>query len=255
MIFGVSLTTVYFVLMREWVRALCRFLYFGAATILHIAGYVINRFAGKTKEDAGRRIRRHWLERVPGRMGLRIEVSGHAQNAPCLFVANHISYLDPIIILMHIEADVVAKSEVKRWPLIGLAGSLVGTIFVNRHQKSSRQLTAEIIYGALKNGKSILLFPEGTTTRGNMILPFRPRSFDAARSAEVPVQPVMIRYEHPSAAFVDDQTFIPHFFTLFRQKRIHAIVTFGPVFSDGNTCEESHAWMQAHLSPHTLTAV
>ena len=188
-------------------------------------------------------------------MGIRILVIGHAEKEPCLFVANHISYLDPIIILMHIEADVVAKSEVKRWPLIGLAGTLVGTIFVNRHQKSSRQLTAEVIYGALKNGKSILIFPEGTTTRGNVILPFRPRSFEAARSAKVPVQPVMIRYEQTSAAFVDDQTFIPHFFTLFRKKRIQAIVTFGPVFADGNTCEASHAWMQAHLSPHTLIAV
>ena len=222
--------------------------------VLHGLAIVLLRF-GRLDATQRRERVRWWSQRMLAVLDVGLIAEGSPRPGAKLFVANHISYLDPIIILMHIEANVVAKSEVRRWPLIGFTGTLVGTIFVNRHEKSSRNKTAGLIYSSLNAGKSILLFPEGTTTRGHTILPFKPRSFEAARSAGVPVQPVMISYKNPSVAFVDDHTFIPHFFNLFLQKRIESIVTFGPVFTDDNACEASHDWMQAHLSPHSLIAM
>ena len=133
--------------------------------------------------------------------------------------------------------------------MIGLAGYLAGTIFVNRNNKSSRSATAEAIRTALDDGTSVLVFPEGTTTDGTIILPFRPRSFEAANLAGVPVQPILISYEHSAVAFIGDDTFIPHFFRLFQLKKIRGRVLFGPLFHGDNTCHETKHWMEEMQSP------
>jgi len=155
-----------------------------------------------------------------------------------------------------VDADVVAKSEISKWPLIGYGASIVGTIFVKRDQKTSRHKTATAIREALESKKSILVFPEGTTSAGPQTLPFRPRSFEAATLAGVPVQPVAIYYDSPLVAFVGDHTFLPHFFRLFRMKEIHGKVTFGPLLYGDDTCEQSYQWindtmMQEALIPAT----
>ncbi|HUR29964.1 MAG TPA: lysophospholipid acyltransferase family protein [Saprospiraceae bacterium] len=230
--------------MQGWFRALWRFFYFILSTIFHIAGFVIDIILGKPKKAARTNLKRKWLDQVPPGMGLEFSFEGNPDQGTCLFVSNHIGYLDPFAILMHVDANLVAKSEVSRWPLIGLAGYLAGTIFVNRDKKSSRSETAEAIRRALEDQTSILVFPEGTTSAGHVILPFRPRSFEAANLAGVPVQPIVITYDHPAVAFIDDHTFIPHFFRLFQIKEIKGHVVFGPLFIGANTCNEARHWME-----------
>ena len=112
-------------------------------------------------------------------------MEGNPHPGPCLYVGNHITYIDPIVVLMHVDAKVVAKAEITSWPLVGFGASMVGTIFVKREQKSSREEAARSIREALESQDSILVFPEGTTTAGPGTLPFRPRSFDAAFLAGV----------------------------------------------------------------------
>src|SRR5687768_4992650 len=160
------MTTAFFVFMQGWIRVFWRFFYFIVSTITHIAGYLLLILKGKSKSDAARIFRKNWVRHVPDAMGFNITRAGKPFTGPCLYVANHISYIDPFVILLHVEACVVSKSEVLKWPLVGLAGSLAGTIFVNRDKKSSRANAANSIQEALEHNQSIIVFPEGTTSSG-----------------------------------------------------------------------------------------
>ena len=198
--------------MKGWIRVFWRFFYFIFSTITHIAGYAYHILTGKSKSNAAIQFRRRWLSHVPAAMGFNIKPEGKPFQGPCLYVANHISYIDPFVILLHVDAHVVSKAEVLRWPLVGVAGALAGTIFVNREKKASRARAANSIQEALEHNKSIIVFPEGTTTNGKAVLPFRPRSFQSADFAGVPVQPIAIKYDAPEVPFIGKDTFIPHFF-------------------------------------------
>lgn len=241
--------------MQAWIRVIWRFFYFAFSTIIHIAGFLFFVLIGKSKQVAGARLRRRWLSHVPAEMGLMMQVEGEPHKGTCLFVANHIGYTDPFLILIKVEANVVAKAEILRWPLIGLAGYLVGTIFVKRDNKNSRTQTANAIKEALESGTSILVFPEGTTSAGPGTLPFRPRSFEAAQMAGVPVQPIAILYESPRVAYIGDHTFIPHFFQLFRLKKIQCRVSFGPLLYGADTAHQSRVWIEERQEQEILKAV
>ena len=229
--------------MQGWIRAIWRFTYFAIATIIHIAGFILMILLGMPRKKAGARLRRRWLSHVPARMGINMKVVGDPYTGTCLYVANHIGYIDPFVILTHIEANVVAKSEILNWPLIGLGGYLAGTIFVKREKKSSRQETAIAIRKALEEGESILIFPEGTTSAGPGTLPFKPRAFESAFLAGIPVQPIALMYESPLVAFIGKHTFISHFFRLFRLKYIRGRIVFGPIFYGQDTCNLSRDWI------------
>ena len=241
--------------MLGWIRSLWRFLYFGFTTSFGIAGFFWKILWGVPKDEAGPRLRRWWLRKVPWRLGLHMELQGEPYLGTCLYVGNHITYIDPIVILMHVDANVVAKAEISNWPLMGYGASIVGTIFVKRDEKSSRQKTAIAIREALENNKSILVFPEGTTSAGPHTLPLRPRSFEAALLAGVPVQPVAIYYDSPDVAFIGDHTFLPHFFKLFSMKEIHGKVTFGPLLYGADTCEKSMEWINETMMKGSLIPV
>jgi 1-acyl-sn-glycerol-3-phosphate acyltransferase len=147
---------------------------------------------------------------------------------------------------------VVAKAEVKKWPLVGLGADLVGTIFVKREEKSSRQETANTIRTALEQKEAVLVFPEGTTSGGPYTMPFKPRSFQAAHESGAPVQPIAIIYDSPRVAYIGDDTFLPHFFGLFRMSAITGRIAFGPLMYGDDTAERARAWIdeqQANYHP------
>jgi lyso-ornithine lipid O-acyltransferase len=241
--------------MQGWIRSVWRFIYFAFSVTASLIGFVWKVILGESKEMAGIRIRRRWLNRIPRRLGVRMQVEGIPHLGPCLYVGNHVTYIDPIAVLMQVDANVVAKAEVSSWPLVGLGAAITGTIFVKREEKNSREEAAQAIRDALQNGISILVFPEGTTSAGPGTLPFRPRSFEAAQSAGVPVQPIAIIYESPEVAYIGDHTFLPHFFRVFRMRYIRGRIAFGPPLYGEDTCSRAKKWIDetqssyAHKTP------
>ena len=115
--------------------------------------------------------------------------------------------------------------------------------------------TANAIKETLQSGTSILVFPEGTTSAGPGTLPFRPRSFEAAQLAGVPVQPIAIVYKSPLVAYIDDDTFLPHFFRLFRLKSIHCRVAFGPLLYGTDTGYQARSWIEERQAQEILNTV
>jgi 1-acyl-sn-glycerol-3-phosphate acyltransferase len=130
--------------------------------------------------------------------GVEPQPSGTPSTArPTLFVANHVSYLDVIVLGRLLDATFVAKAEVARWPVIGVLARLARTEFVRRERlQSGRQASA--IADRLKTGQSVILFAEATSSDGGQVLPFKSTLFAAAYTpslaGEVMVQPITIAY-------------------------------------------------------------
>lgn len=151
-----------------------------------------------------------WSRRALTILGFRpVVVAGEAAAAgrPHLIVSNHVSWIDVVAILSETHAVFVAKSEVRRWPLIGSIAERIGTIFVQR--RCRREIASEVrtVAARLADGAAVGLFPEGTTTEGADVLPFRPLYFEAAILARMPVQPVAIRYLHDDGTPAEEAAF------------------------------------------------
>ena len=159
--------------------------------------------------------------------GLRIAVSGPIPAGPVVLVANHVGYLDPLVLASIVPCVPVAKRELAGWPLIGRAARAHGVLFVNRGEVASGAAVLRGARRALRASLSVLNFPEGTTTHGDGVLPFRRGIFGLARLADVPVVPAALVLEDRALSWVGDELLLPHLArTLARRE--HAVhVRFG----------------------------
>jgi 1-acyl-sn-glycerol-3-phosphate acyltransferase len=129
--------------------------------------------------------------------GIRVEVVGQPSAAPTvLFVANHCSYFDIVALGAKLDASFVAKKEVASWPGIGKMAQIAGTVFVERRARHSRSQRDEMTELLGKGGRSLILFPEGTSSNGQSVLPFKSSLFSVAEGElkSLPVQPVSVAY-------------------------------------------------------------
>lgn len=143
--------------------------------------------------------------------GVRARVRGPVPRSPCVLVANHVSYFDPLIIAGLSPCTAVAKREVSGWPCIGELCRRLGVLFVDRDDRVSGARTLRAALRLLEQGVSVLVFPEGSTTRGDRVLPFKRGIFGAAQLAGVPIVPVALRYDGTHAPWVGNDTFLPHY--------------------------------------------
>jgi len=117
-------------------------------------------------------------------LDVRVHVSGEiARDRPVLLIANHISWLDIIVISTLAPVHFIAKREVAEWPFFGLLAKLQRTLFVDRERRTSVKSTAHEIAERLKAGERMVLFAEGTSSDGNQILPFKSALIAAAALA------------------------------------------------------------------------
>ncbi len=162
-------------------------------------------------------------------LGLSLEVEGEPVGAaPVLFVVNHVSWVDIVVLGSVLQAGFVAKSEVKGWPGVGLLARLQGTVFIERRPHKIRG-QADQVTRALKGGRRLILFPEGTSNDGNRVLPFRSGFFSVAERWDgpeaLPVQPVSLSYvrnkglpllraRRPDVAWYGDMELAPHLWAM-----------------------------------------
>ena len=146
--------------------------------------------------ESRRALKRRWSGQLVGLLGLRINVGagGTAAVPPGLLVANHISWLDIFAINAVTPAAFVSKDDVRRWPLIGWLSAKTETIFLERGSRAAAQRTRETMVVQLQAGTHVAVFPEGTTSAGDRVLPFHAALFQGAIDAGVPVVPLVLRY-------------------------------------------------------------
>lgn len=147
-------------------------------------------------------------------------------SGPTLFVGNHMSYLDIPVFYSQRTATFVAKRQVARWPIFGAAAAAVGTVFVDRDSVKSRSKTTEAMrHAIIDRGLSIVIFPEGTSTLSGR--PWRHGALKMAREADLLVQPFTIYYRPArDAAYIDDDSFIPHLWHWVVNIKIKAEIHF-----------------------------
>lgn len=142
-----------------------------------------------------------------------------------MFVANHISWSDIHAINSIVVPRFIAKSEIKNWPVFGYLVSRVNTLFIDRSKKKDAKRTIDIAVQSLQAGDNLCLFPEGTTTDGTTVQPFKSSLIQAAIEAKATIWPIAIRYPHPNGganidvAYAGETTLIESMQKILAQKQ------------------------------------
>ncbi|MDB5478272.1 MAG: 1-acyl-sn-glycerol-3-phosphate acyltransferase [Alphaproteobacteria bacterium] len=161
-----------------------------------------------------------------------------------IFLCNHISYVDILVLGAYFDCFFVAKSDIADWPIFGFLSKVGGTIFISRQRQLVKTHLA-LLAGHVKSGQSLLIFPEGTTGDGREILPFKSSLLHAAFDAETAlvIQPLSLAYidmngyslvtqdKLDQIAWYGEMKLAPHFWNLFRQKHITAKVVIHPAIA------------------------
>ncbi|MGF1532916.1 MAG: lysophospholipid acyltransferase family protein [Bernardetiaceae bacterium] len=210
--------------------------WFRLGTFAGFSFYYISKVAlsalllGDDRERA-LRIRQDWARRMLVLLGIRLRQEGQIPEGNYLILSNHRTYIDPVLILSHGLASVVAKAEVSRWALIGWGVRVSHVVLVQRQSRQSRQATRNSVQEWLESGFSLLIFPEGTTHAGPGTLPLKPGMFKLAAEHGFGIIPTAISYREPGDAWVGDDTFIRHFLQCFAKPTTEVWVVYGqPIF-------------------------
>jgi len=178
-----------------------------------------------------------------GALGIQYRVEGTPPAGSTLIAANHLSYLDIVIVSAALPAAFVAKREIGSWPFFGPLSKMGGAIFVNRSSRASAWETAEEMAQRLAADVPVVLFPEGTSTDGGEVLRFHSTLFAPAVEAGLPVVPAAVFYEKKGAGgerdlcWFGDEPFLPHLLRVLRVEGFTALVRFGPpeIYPDRQT--------------------
>lgn len=179
-------------------------------------------------------IRRHWYRRGLAISGVEVRYRGEPGSAPALVIANHVSWLDIPLIGSALDVRFLSKAEIARWPVLGFLARRNHTLFIQRGGHHTEQLSGKITE-ALQQGERVVLFPEGTTTRGGEVRRFHPRLLAASVDTGIPVQPVALDYGRepdgspPRASYSGDDVLLPHVWRLLCRKRTRVTVHLLPL--------------------------
>lgn len=217
--------------------AVGKIILFILATFYHhsilLSGSILSLFGvNKIKWSAERR--KKWANSVAKILGMTVLVKGTPPKTPFFLVSNHLSYVDVWVLYSQLNCTFIAKSEVRSWAVIGFVLASSGVLFVNRQKRTDVKRVNEEISSNLTEHQGIVLFPEGTTSAGHDILPFKSSLFQYPASEELPISCASIHYETPeselpayqSICWWDDTPFFKHLFYLFVMKEFTATVTF-----------------------------
>ncbi|MEN1728384.1 MAG: lysophospholipid acyltransferase family protein [Pseudomonadota bacterium] len=175
---------------------------------------------------------RAWSRGLLRVMGCRLQVSGQLPERAGLVVANHITWLDIVVLHAVWPIWLVAKAEIRAWPLVGTLAHLAGTLFIQRGSEVSRKRIGRRMTALLKRGEFVGIFPEGGIRPGRGVKHFHARLFAPALRANVPAIPVSIRYDrggdlHDAMVFGPGQNFFGNLFRSLQQAPYEARVVIG----------------------------
>jgi 1-acyl-sn-glycerol-3-phosphate acyltransferase len=157
---------------------------------------------------------------------VRVRVSGPLPRPPFLLVSNHLGYLDVLVLASRLPARFVAKAEVRRWPLLGAVCSGFGTIFIDRADRRDIPRVLAAIARGLADGEGVVLFPEGTSTSGAAVAPFRSPLLALPARRGLAVHAARLSYSTDAACWWGETAFFPHLARLCRLSGIEATVGF-----------------------------
>ncbi|MFE7839942.1 lysophospholipid acyltransferase family protein [Streptomyces sp. NPDC057474] len=210
-------------------RAVARF----AAVVALVALGVLVSVVG-LRLPAG--VVRRWCRWTVRASGVRVRIAGAAPpSGGLLLVANHVSWLDIPLLGAVRPARMLAKSDIRTWPVVGALVARSGVLFIERDRIRALPETVTRIADALRGGAAVVAFPEGSTWCGRAQGRFRRAVFQAALDADVPVQPVRVRYRFTEGgastapAYVGDDSLLTSVWRVVSARGVVAEVDVRPV--------------------------
>ncbi|MFE9025674.1 lysophospholipid acyltransferase family protein [Streptomyces iakyrus] len=214
-----------------------------AVLLILLAGIALTPFGWGSPRLRGRipaSLVRRWCRWIVRAAGVRVRITGAAApTGGLLLVANHISWLDIPLLAAVRPARMLAKTEVRHWPVAGALAARGGTLFIDRDRLRALPDTVARIAGALREGAAVAAFPEGSTWCGRAQGTFRRAVFQAALDAGVPVQPVRIGYRlsggraTTAPAYVGDDTLLASLWRVATARGLIAEVEVGDLLPPG----------------------
>lgn len=184
---------------RSILRVLLLVLYTTTTYLLYLGPYAVSRLMGLNYQPIRNLHMNTWSRGVAKVLNIHIKVVGKAPKPPFFLVSNHLSYIDIVPMFLNLKCTFVAKKEVRSWPVLGFMVATMGVIFVDRSRKRDVKRVNTILTNSLTSHQGVVVFPEGTTSGGEKILPFRPPLLEYPSSLEIPVYYASLRYETDTA--------------------------------------------------------
>ena len=178
-----------------------------------------------------------WSLKFLALWGIHLRVIGQPVLAgPALIVANHISWLDILVIHAARYCRFVSKSDIRDWPLVGALATGSGTLYIERASRKDALRMVRDMAEAMKDGDVLAVFPEGTTSDGRELLPFHANLIQSAIAADAPVQPMSLKFVDArtgeltlAPCYIGDDTLVASVWRTLTAPPITAVVSFGAV--------------------------
>jgi len=218
---------------RGFLRVLGRVVWLSGELAFAVARFSLLGVAHGGMPD--RAVRARWLQHLCRRALRVLGVDWHVRGpipSSGLLVSNHLSYLDILLLGATAPCVFVSKCEVRRWPVFGWVATLAGTLYVRRDKRSDVARVAEDIGAALDEGALVVLFPEGTTSDGREVLPFKSSLLEPATRSPHALAAGCIAYALPDGNVAEevcywrDMTLGPHLLNLLGKRGLAARVRF-----------------------------
>jgi len=202
---------------------------------------IVVRFPRLSPEQREMRVQA-WSLQLLALWGIHLQVLGQpVLVGPALIVANHISWLDILVIHAARYCRFVSKSDIRDWPLVGALATGAGTLYIERSSRKDALRMVHDMAEAMMAGDVVAVFPEGTTSDGRALLPFHANLIQSAIAAEAPVQPMSLKFVDTrtgelslAPGYVGDDTLVGSVWRTLTAPPITAVVHFGePQTADG----------------------
>lgn len=167
-----------------------------------------------------------WLQQVLSLCRIELIIHGDSVSSPKMIVANHVSWLDVVILWVLYPGHFIAKQEIANWPLLGKMIASAGTLFINRNKNSEIRRIASQLKQIIHNQQNVLFFPEGKTGDGSSIQKIHPALFQYAIEANMVIQPLLLVYEDKSGKpstvtpYLNQQSLVSSIWKILGQQRI-----------------------------------
>ncbi|MBP1771838.1 MAG: phospholipid/glycerol acyltransferase [Holophagaceae bacterium] len=184
-----------------------------------------------------------WSKRLLPALGIELSVHGQPRTDIPLWVANHLSWVDPLVCMSLRPMGTIAKGEVAGYPLIGRWARKSGIQFVDREDATSRAAALAAYTASLREGRPMLLFPEGTTTRGGRLAAFYEGGLRAAFELSRPAQPLRIASPAAHYPWTGRESLLPHLRELLATRTPVTVTAEAPL--DPRDFPDAAAWIAA----------
>ena len=205
----------------------------GCGLVLSIAAALAEAIVPSRAAHLRAQLCQGWMHGLVWLLPLKVRCHGSVPDRTALWLSNHISWLDIVLIGRLAPLHFLSKAEVAHWPVIGWLARGAGTLFIRRGQAGGQSLNDQLSQ-VLKAGRSLVVFPEGTTTSGEQVKTFHGRLLAGAIDAAVPLQPTAISYRRDGkpdlvAPFINDDEFTAHLWRLLGSERIDVDIHLLPL--------------------------